>query len=573
MFRAALLLATACAMTACSSETQRVGADVIVVGAGIAGITAALEASAAGANVLIIEKSSVAGGHAVRAGGFAMIDTPLQRKKGIEDSPDLAAEDLLAWGEDADAAWVRQFAERSRADIYDWLTAYGVRFNILLDTPEGSVPRFHFAGGPAVNVIVPMLREAFARDNIRWLMNARAAKIFRTGDGALVVRSIDTRSGLEREFGAAAVILATGGFQSNLEMVRANWHDGIEWPERILLGVGPNALGDGLQLGADLGAAVTRLNTQVTFVNGLPNPRMPDRSLHVSNPASIWVDDDAQRFVNEAAPTKVTESAVLASSGQNFWMVFDAQGLRRLRIRDAEWLSPATIRTEIIDNRNVAGKANTLSELAEQIALPAEALATTVERYNALVAAGEDQDFNRFSPDDGSRTKPIEKPPFHALQLFPMTRKNLGGLAVDIDAQVVDAAGEPIPGLLAAGELTGVAGINGRHGGSGTFLAPSVLMGRIAGRKAADHASSYQPDFVEYVAADAGSATDAARLNADPAAWQQAREGYRHFEDAHRVVSTRNYACDYCHTDAWPAGAPLTRQTRIPRLESCKNCH
>ena len=107
MFRAALLLATACAMTACSSETQRVGADVIVVGAGIAGITAALEASAAGANVLIIEKSSVAGGHAVRAGGFAMIDTPLQRKKGIEDSPDLAAEDLLAWGEDADAAWVR----------------------------------------------------------------------------------------------------------------------------------------------------------------------------------------------------------------------------------------------------------------------------------------------------------------------------------------------------------------------------------------------------------------------------------------------------------------------------------
>ncbi|MBT8444136.1 MAG: FAD-dependent oxidoreductase, partial [Gammaproteobacteria bacterium] len=212
-----LLLAIASAMTACTPEPPRLGADVIVVGAGIAGISAALEASAAGANVLIVEKSSVAGGHAVRAGGFAMVDTPLQRKKGIEDSPGLAMQDLLAWGEDADPAWVRQFAERSRADVFDWLTAFGVRFNILLDTPEGSVPRFHFAGGPAVNVIVPMLREAFARDNIRWHMNARVGKIFRADDGVLVARSIETRSGAEREFAAAAVILATGGFQSNLE--------------------------------------------------------------------------------------------------------------------------------------------------------------------------------------------------------------------------------------------------------------------------------------------------------------------------------------------------------------------
>lgn len=573
MLRASLLLATVCAMTACNPEPRRTGADIIVVGAGIAGIAAALEASASGANVLIIEKSSVAGGHAVRAGGFAMVDTPLQRKKGIEDSPDLAVADLLAWGEDADPAWVRQFAERSGPDVYDWLTEMGVRFNILLDTPEGTVPRFHFAGGPAVNVIVPMLSETFARDNVHWIMNARVDEIFRTDDGLLVVRSIDTRSGLEREFAAAAVVLATGGFQGNLDMVRANWRDGIEWPDRMLLGVGPNAMGEGLQLGVNLGAAVTRLDTQVTFVNGLPNPRMPDRSLHVSNPASIWVDSDGHRFVNEAAPTKVTEPAVLASSDQTFWMIFDAQGLRRLRIRDAEWLSPETIAAEILENPEVAGKANTLAELAERTGLPADALEETVERYNAFVAAGEDEDFRRFAPDTGSRIKPIEKPPFHALQLFPMTRKNLGGLAVDSDARVVDSGGEPIRGLFAAGELTGVGGINGSHGGSGTFLAPSVLMGRIAGGKAVARSSRAAPGVVEFIAEDAASTTALTRYDSDSATWQRPREGYRHFEDSHRVVSTRDYACDYCHTDTWPAGPTLTRQARIARLDSCTSCH
>ncbi|MBT8445484.1 MAG: hypothetical protein KJO13_12105, partial [Gammaproteobacteria bacterium] len=133
--------------------------------------------------------------------------------------------------------------------------------------------------------------------------------------------------------------------------------------------------------------------------------------------------------------------------------------------------------------------------------------------------------------------------------------------------------GKPIPGLLAAGELTGVAGINGRYGGSGTFLAPSVLMGRIAGRKAAEHASRDATDFVDYVDADIGSTADAARVDADATTWQQTRAGYRHFEDSHRVVSARDYACGYCHTADWPASALVTRQARIARLESCKNCH
>lgn len=124
-------------------------ADVIVIGGGIAGLSAALEAAAAGRTVLVIDANSVGGGHAVKAGGFALVGTPLQEKKGYRDSPEIAARDLLAWGEDADPDWVRRYVTASRADVHDWLAGFGVRWGFILDTPEHSVPRFHFATGAA----------------------------------------------------------------------------------------------------------------------------------------------------------------------------------------------------------------------------------------------------------------------------------------------------------------------------------------------------------------------------------------------------------------------------------------
>jgi len=110
-----VLVALAGLITACAYEPTPIDADVIVIGGGIAGLSAALEASSHGANVLIIETSSVSGGHAVKAGGFALVGTPLQERKGFNDSPDIAYEDLMAWGEDPDPDWVRLFAENARS--------------------------------------------------------------------------------------------------------------------------------------------------------------------------------------------------------------------------------------------------------------------------------------------------------------------------------------------------------------------------------------------------------------------------------------------------------------------------
>jgi flavocytochrome c len=576
------LSAAALLVTACSSGTPPTDADVIVVGAGIAGISAALEASANGARVLVIEASSVAGGHAVKAGGFAMVGTPLQERKGHEDTPEIAFNDLMAWGEDANPEWVRYFAENSRTQIYDWLAAMGVKFTILLDTPEDTVPRFHFAGGTAVKVIVPMLRAAVGNDNIRFLLNTRAEELLASTGALTDVRVRHTRTGEEQVIRAATIILTTGGFPSNLDMVRANWPREADMPiaepERLLIGSGQFATGGGIDLGRNLGAQLYRMDHQVIFINGLPDPRDPARGLKTDNPQAIWVNRDGKRFVNEAADSKHTEVAGLALSPQAHWMIFDAKGLKQLRIGGAAWLTPESTAAEILDNPAIGHKSETIAELAKTTGLPADNLAATVARYNQAVQTGADPDFQRFA-GSGRNATTLSDSPYYALQLFPMTRKSMGGLGIDLQARVLDTDGRPIAGLYAAGELTGVAGINGSHGGSGTFLAPSVLTGRVAGRNAAaavrllaDKPRTKWRNITESVIAAAGNQNSINAVPLNPLLALK-RTGYWHFERSHGLIAERRYTCDRCHSVTWPPGPASTGQQKLLQLDSCSNCH
>jgi len=562
---------------ACQGEPAKNDADVIVVGAGIAGISAALEAAAAGARVLVIETSSVPGGHAVRAGGFALVGTPLQVRKGLTDTPDIAYQDLMAWGEDADPGWVRAYVENSRTEVYDWLISLGVKFAVVLDTPEDSVPRFHFArGGTAVHAVVPMLRAAYRNANIRFVMNSGAERLVRSGQAVTGIEIRNSRSGARTILRAPSVVLATGGFQSNLDMVRANWRTGgpnaAPEPTQLLIGAGHEATGTGIKLAKEAGAALSRMDHQVIFVNGLTDPRKRTHGLNTQNPAAIWVNADGRRFVNELANTKTVEAAALALSPQTHWLIFDAQGRRRLRIRDTIWLNPKTIVREILDNPAVVHKAETIDELAAAAELPAGTLRNTIEHYNAAVASGEDFEFRRFAIDSpGPKPIAIDQPPFYAMQLFPMTRKSMGGLAIDATARVLDQAGIPIPGLYAAGELTGVAGINGSHGGSGTFLGPCVFTGRIAGRSAVpDVRDTAEFDADTKIGPAAGQMLGVEQL---AALLEQPRPGYWHFEQAHATVLERSDACERCHSSAWPTAPATGAAQTLAQLDSCTECH
>jgi flavocytochrome c len=577
-----LILLCCLALAGCTRPLP--DADVIVLGGGIAGLSAALEAGATGRSVLVIDANSVGGGHAVKAGGFALVGTPLQEKKGYRDSPEIAERDLLVWGEDADPKWVRRYVQDSRTKVHDWLTGFGVRWSFILDTPEHSVPRFHFANGSALNVVVPMMRAAFTEANLDFRWNTEATALISQHGAVRGVRVRDLRTGLTDDLLAPVVIIATGGWQNDLAFVRREWRGNVPAPARLYSGAGQFATGGGIRLGREAGAATIRMDHQVTFSTGLPDPRDPTgtRALISQNPSAIWVNSSGRRFISETAPSKVADETVLKQTPATHWLVFDADGLRTLRIRDAVWLgNPEGI--EPLKTAGLIRQADSITALAAEAGLPAASLEATVKRWNASVMAGSDADFSRFSPGRPDATaRELRTAPFYALQLFPMTRKSMGGLAIDADTRVVDTAGRPIPGLYAVGEVTGVAGINGSYGGEGTFLGPSVFLGRIAGSAVSGRRSGFSRDPKAVAAPPSAKiSTDPAyrarTITVPPAALPQLldaqRPGYWHFEVAHRAVLERKLDCTACHTPDWPTVAAASSAQRQVQLNACSTCH
>ncbi len=578
--RVATLVALQLFFTGCAMrQVEWRDADVVVIGAGIAGLAAALEASDAGARVLVLDANSVGGGHAVMAGGFSLVGTPLQAKKGLRDDPELAIRDIMAWGEDADAYWVRRYVEASRTEVHDWLAAKGVEFTMILPSAEDSVPRFHFPRGGAVNAVLPVLRDALSRDSIGFIWNHEATRLVRGPHGITGVVARDLRSGRSLTLRAPAVVIATGGFESNDAMVREHWPAGQALPDPLYVGSGEFATGSGIRLATGAGAALTRMDRQLVYVTGLPSPRDASgrRGLLVQNPAAIMVDEQGRRFVNEAAPSKAIESLVLARAPPAYWLVFDAVSRSQLMIRGGPWVDSRTIAAEILDNPALVQRANDIGALARAAGLPPEALASTIERYNGFVARGSDDDYGRFGPQAAGRPPPaLAVAPFHAIRLYPMTRKSMGGIAIDHEARALDSDGQPIAGLYAAGEVTGVAGINGRHGGAGTFLGPSLLIGRIAGRTAAAHRVAPADNLPQQFPA-ARPLPDMPPPPADArelaARLEQTAPGYWHFTQAHRLVVERRELCATCHSATWPPGPAPARAQRLTQLESCTRCH
>ena len=559
------------------ASMETVDIDAIVVGGGIAGLAAALELGQGGAEVLILDMNSVAGGHAVKAGGWALVDTPLQQKRGIEDSPELAFNDLMVWGETNDREWTRFYVEHSREMVYDWLVGLGVEFALIIPTPEHSVPRFHFTRGTSVNVVAPILRNVFRYENIKFLGNSRADGLVMDDGRVNGVVAEDLRTGQRRTFAARAVVIATGGFQGNPELVRETWRGNISFPGRMLIGAGRFATGGGHALAEQAGASLIDLEKHATFINGLPDPRDGDgrRALVADNPLAIWVNAEGERFTDETRADKFNVPAVLQQSGGTYWAIFDARGRKKFSVRDALWLDKDTIQNEIVDNGQIVKTAASLDALARSTGLPRDALDTTISRYNEFIERGVDKDFARPMTVGRGAPQKIETPPFYAVQLFPVTRKSMGGIAVDMGLRALDAGGEPIPGLYAAGEVTGAVGINGSVGMSGTFLGPSLMTGRIAGRTALEEldvngntyyvqtafdevSESWQPDFTR---------DDLVALLEEP------RPGYWHFEAAHALVLERGDQCTQCHSASVPMQPATTRRHLRAQTEICTQCH
>ena len=569
-------------LTACGQQEPelRFAADAIVVGAGLAGLSAAVEMGRGGVDVLVVEMNSMAGGHAVMAGGVAIVGTPVQENAGFLDSPDLAYEDWMEWTEDGDPKWTRFYVENSREMIYDWATELGVEFVRAAPAHANSVPRFHFTAGRAVHLVLPIYRTALSLPSVSFQWNKRAERLIVENGriAGVVVRDLRTDEVITLR--APNVVLATGGFESDLERVLANWTPGLPAPQRLLIGSAVSATGSGHDMAVAAGAALTKMNRHYIYVNGLVSPRDPEgiRALTAGNDSSIWVNVQGERFTNEAGFDKDILVDLLNQDGSTYWAIFDENTRDDFGSRGAAWLNTATDGHPLLDNPDTANKAQSLEELAAMAGLPSEALIASVQQFNRMVEAGVDTEFGRFG-QVGNVPPKIAQPPFYAVQMFPMTRKSMGGVAIDMQGRALNDEGQVLPGLYAAGEINGSVGINGKHGMDGMFLGPALLTGRLAGMSiAAEHAAETEalattPPLPEDPLPDAATwqasltAVELQSLLASP------RDGYWHFEMSHNLVVEREYECTLCHSAKMPFFPLNNLESKLAQTQVCTNCH
>jgi predicted oxidoreductase len=467
-------------------------ADVIVAGSGAAGLCAAIEAAEAGARVVVLEAQSTLGGASAMSGaGCCLVDTPLQAANGICDSVELALSDWAAiGGPSADLRWARRYLQHSRRHVYEWCERLGIRW-VALAQPEGnSVPRWHLPEGWG-RVIVSTLLEHATSAGVQIHRDAPVRRLLH--DGAAVRGVVATIAGTEREITAAAVVMATGGFVADLDLVFAA-APRLRTLPRLLSGGSPTAVGLGHTLLRQVGAQLTCLDHIWVYPNATPDPRDPRgrRGLGVRGiTGDIWLNQHGCRFHNERLNGgRSGTAALLAQPGMTAWCVFGAAEKSSLTLIDNEYFgTPAGPHPQAMEEfwqtSTHAWEAGGPEDLARAIGLPPAAVRQSIGTFDTFVRDGleHDAEFGR----DLTEARPLGDGVLAAIQLFPMAQKNFGGVRTDLDGQVQGEDGNPIKGLFAAGEVAGMAGgcINGRAALEGTMFGPCVYSGRVAGRHAA----------------------------------------------------------------------------------------
>jgi len=475
--------------------------DIAVIGGGAAGVAAALEAGAAGAKVALLEQADDIGGTAaISGGGCCMAGTPLQESKGIHDTPDIAFEDWVKCGQGAaDEQWARYYLDHSLHDLYFWMESYGVKWQELQQNEGNSVPRWHRPANNGLGLMTALINGMKSQGATQVFTTTVVDKLLVRDGRVCGVRAM--RAGAITEIRSKAVIVASGGFNSNLEMV-LQVRPELK-PYKIMAGSGPGATGSGHRLLRELGAYFTHMGEMAFYVYATPDYRDPQASRGLvfrGISGYIWVNQQGSRFHDESrSGAPAATPALLQQSPPHAWAIVDSQMTGAMQIADPYYRDGDNILRdrikELLERSPFIRCAQTLEELARKIEVDVPAFLGEVEQYNQAVESGLAREPRFGKPLKGC--KKFDTPPYRAIQLFPLARKNFGGVKTDIRCRVFNQHFELIPGLYAAGEVAGMAGghINGKAGLEGTMIGPSFFSGRVAGGWAA-HEADFGPGFI-----------------------------------------------------------------------------
>ena len=487
--------------------------DVVIIGAGGAGMTAALTASDAGKSVLVLESQPAVGGNSVKStGGMNAAKTAYQdantfdEAAGIEktlksaeayadneaitalaatvkeqweawqanpegyfDSTELFALDTLIGGKGLnDPELVNTLVNNSAAAI-DYLDSIGIHLNNVAAFGGASVKRIHRPvndEGKTVSVgayTVPLLEAACqGRDNLALLTDVTATKLLTNEAGAVIGVEAQGKAGNKVTVNAKAVILATGGFGANLDMV-------VQYKPDLAGFMTTNAAGiqgQGILMATEIGAATVDMEQ----IQIHPTVQADTASLiteGLRGDGAILVNANGERFIDEVGTRDVVSAAEIAQPDSFSWLVVDQ------KMVDASSVIQGYI------NRGLMLQGDTYEALAGELGIPADAFAATMEKWNGYVAEKNDPDFGRTS-----FAQPLDTAPYYAVKVTAGIHHTMGGLKIDSQIHVLNTEGQIIPGLFAAGEVTG--GVHGGNRLGGNAVADFVVFGRIAGQEAAD---------------------------------------------------------------------------------------
>ncbi len=487
--------------------------DIVVVGAGGAGMTAALTASDAGKSVLLIESQPAVGGNSVKStGGMNAAKTVYQDAnefgesagvektlkaaeaysdneaitalaatvkeqweawqadpKGYFDSTELFALDTLIGGKGLnDPELVNTLVNNSAAAI-EYLDSIGIHLNNVAAFGGASVKRIHRPvndEGKVVSVgayTVPLLEKAVAaRDNLALMTNLTATKLLVDESGAVCGLEAATQDGYTVTVKAKAVILATGGFGANLDMV-------VQYKPDLAGFMTTNAAGirgQGILMAVEIGADTVDMEQ----IQIHPTVQADTASLiteGLRGDGAILVNANGERFIDEVGTRDVVSAAEIAQPDSFSWLVVDQ------KMVDASSVIQGYI------TRGLMFQGDTYEALANELGIPADAFAATMEKWNGYVADKNDPDFGRTS-----FAQPLDTAPYYAVKVTAGIHHTMGGLKIDSQTHVLNKEGQIIPGLFAAGEVTG--GVHGGNRLGGNAVADFVVFGRIAGQEAAD---------------------------------------------------------------------------------------
>jgi fumarate reductase flavoprotein subunit len=468
-----------------SEIKQTLSADVVIVGAGVCGLMAALSAAEAGAKTILIEKSEKFN---ARGGHNAAINSKIQQKEGLKYEPGQVARDLVRWsGNKVDSELVMLWADNC-SPIMDYLIDMADKAGIEVtrwgnDIPTAYYPEYksvHMFGGMDENILAGMIEKAAKEKGVDIHYSMPAAQLVRQ-DGSRVTGVIAGAAGNYTQFTAAkAVILCTGDYGHDPEMIQkycpaAALVDGNVYTP-------PVNTGDGHKMGMWIGAVMQDIAPHTPMVHNLGG------ALFSGDPF-LRVNALGVRYENEDVPIPYMANSIQIQPGRKTWTIYDstyADDLPKMGTSSSRTNAVFDGIQKTIDTAVDAGKslfkADTLDDLAQKIGVPADAFKATVARYNELAKKGKDDDFGK-SPEMMTL---IDTAPFYAAYNPTMLLVVLGGLKVNAKLQALDADGKVIPGLYASGNTAGgffandypviVPGLS--HSRAWTF-------GRIAGQNAA----------------------------------------------------------------------------------------